>query len=139
MTAISTNTSPESGKVGTPYVILDSRQAGGYARSRARLARVVVPRLPQHITQRGNRRQQTFFCARAHMQVRDDRLVKLMPLLERVGDWGKFPSGGEAVAPGTARSAAGVEAETMDEFRPHEYTGSPLGSEGFVSGCWAAS
>ena len=28
----------------------------------ARLARVVVPNRPHHITQRGNRRQQTFFC-----------------------------------------------------------------------------
>ena len=28
----------------------------------ARLARVVVPGLPHHITQRGNRRQKTFFC-----------------------------------------------------------------------------
>ncbi len=28
----------------------------------ARLARVVVPEYPHHITQRGNRRQQTFFC-----------------------------------------------------------------------------
>ena len=28
----------------------------------ARLARVVVPGLPHHITQRGNCRQQTFFC-----------------------------------------------------------------------------
>ena len=28
----------------------------------ARLARLVVPGLPHHITQRGNRRQQTFFC-----------------------------------------------------------------------------
>ena len=28
----------------------------------ARLARFVVPGLPHHITQRGNRRQQTFFC-----------------------------------------------------------------------------
>ncbi len=28
----------------------------------ARLARIVVPGLPHHITQRGNRRQQTFFC-----------------------------------------------------------------------------
>jgi len=28
----------------------------------ARLARVVVPGVPHHITQRGNRRQQTFFC-----------------------------------------------------------------------------
>ena len=29
----------------------------------ARIARVVVPGLPHHITQRGNHRQQTFFCA----------------------------------------------------------------------------
>ncbi|MGZ6124824.1 MAG: transposase [Myxococcales bacterium] len=28
----------------------------------ARLARAVVPNLPHHVTQRGNRRQQTFFC-----------------------------------------------------------------------------
>ena len=27
-----------------------------------RIARVVVPRYPHHVTQRGNRRQQTFFC-----------------------------------------------------------------------------
>ena len=28
----------------------------------ARLARVVIPGMPHHITQRGNRRQPTFFC-----------------------------------------------------------------------------
>ena len=28
----------------------------------ARLARVVIPGRPHHITQRGNRRQPTFFC-----------------------------------------------------------------------------
>ena len=28
----------------------------------ARMARVVVPHFPHHVTQRGNRRQQTFFC-----------------------------------------------------------------------------
>ena len=28
-----------------------------------RLARVVAPGIPHHITQRGNRRQETFFCA----------------------------------------------------------------------------
>jgi putative transposase len=28
----------------------------------ARLARVVVPGMPHHVTQRGNRRQPTFFC-----------------------------------------------------------------------------
>ena len=28
----------------------------------ARIARVIAPNYPHHITQRGNRRQQTFFC-----------------------------------------------------------------------------
>ncbi|WP_426377646.1 transposase [Desulforudis sp. 1031] len=28
----------------------------------ARIARVVAPGVPHHVTQRGNRRQQTFFC-----------------------------------------------------------------------------
>jgi len=28
----------------------------------ARLARVIAPGLPHHITQQGNRRRQTFFC-----------------------------------------------------------------------------
>jgi len=28
----------------------------------ARIARVVAPNLPHHVTQRGNRRQETFFC-----------------------------------------------------------------------------
>ncbi|VAX04038.1 hypothetical protein MNBD_GAMMA20-1567, partial [hydrothermal vent metagenome] len=28
----------------------------------ARMARVVVPNYPHHVTQRGNRRQKTFFC-----------------------------------------------------------------------------
>ena len=28
----------------------------------AQIARVVAPGLPHHVTQRGNRRQQTFFC-----------------------------------------------------------------------------
>ncbi|MEW6359944.1 MAG: transposase, partial [Planctomycetota bacterium] len=29
----------------------------------ARMARAVAPGVPHHITQRGNRRQQTFFCS----------------------------------------------------------------------------
>ncbi|MFT5811537.1 MAG: putative transposase [Rubritalea sp.] len=28
----------------------------------ARMARVVIPEYPHHVTQRGNRRQKTFFC-----------------------------------------------------------------------------
>ena len=34
----------------------------GYSGGMARLARVVVPGVAHHITQRGNRRQETFFC-----------------------------------------------------------------------------
>ena len=33
----------------------------------ARLSRAVVPDLPHHVTQRGNRRQQTFFCAQDYL------------------------------------------------------------------------
>ena len=37
----------------------------------ARLARVVVPEVPHHVTQRGNRRQDTFFCADDYRLYRD--------------------------------------------------------------------
>lgn len=33
-----------------------------------RLARVVAPGIPHHITQRGNRRQETFFCAEDYQE-----------------------------------------------------------------------
>ena len=36
-------------------------QFGGRKRSMARIARVVVPGLPHHVTQRGNRREPVFF------------------------------------------------------------------------------
>jgi putative transposase len=196
----------------------------------ARLARVVVPEIPHHITQRGNRRQQTFFfsddysayvdlmaewCARhdveiwayclmpnhvhliaapesedglrraigeahrrysrrvnfregwrghlwqgrfasypmdeqyllaaaryvelnpvrarlverageyawssasAHLSGKNDRLVRVSPLLDRVEDWSEFLS----------RDVAAEEAELL---RRHERTGRPLGSESFV-------
>ena len=51
----------------------------------ARLARVVAPGLPHHVTQRGNRRQQTFFCQEDY-----DCYVQLMAqfcLAERVEIW----------------------------------------------------
>jgi putative transposase len=197
----------------------------------ARIARVVVPGVPHHITQRGNRRQQTFFCeedyaaylalmahwcgrcgvevwayclmpnhvhmiavpereeslaraigeahrrysrrvnlregwtgylwqgrfasfpmdeghllaaaryveqnpvrarlvararewrwssAAAHLDGRDDRLVKVRPLLERVEDWDDLLRG-----PASAAEAA--------LLRRHERTGRPLGAEGFLT------
>jgi len=47
----------------------------------ARLARLVVPGLPHHITQRGNRRQQTFFCD-------DDYVAYLDLMVEWCGEHG---------------------------------------------------
>lgn len=37
----------------------------------ARLARVVVPGLPHHVTQRGNRRQEVFFSPEDYAAYRD--------------------------------------------------------------------
>ena len=51
----------------------------------ARLARIVVPQIPHHITQRGNRRQQTFFSA-ADYQTYLDFLIKYCTR-ERVEIW----------------------------------------------------
>lgn len=47
---------------GTPYRLVDRWQCDWYPFAMARLARVVAAGLPHYITQRGNRRQQTFFC-----------------------------------------------------------------------------
>ncbi len=47
----------------------------------ARLARVVVPGMPHHVTQRGNRRQETFFCD-------DDYAAYLDLMTQRCGEEG---------------------------------------------------
>ena len=46
-------------------------------------------------------------------------MVKVKPLLERVGNWREFPLGG------------GSE-EEIERIRRHERTGRPLGNDGFV-------
>jgi putative transposase len=46
---------------GTPYLIIDNAAMEICYFSMARIGRVIVPGLPHHITQRGNRRQETFF------------------------------------------------------------------------------
>ena len=53
----------------------------GYDAGMARIARVVAPRVPQHITQRGNRCQQTFFCD-------EDYQAYLQLMAQRCGRWG---------------------------------------------------
>lgn len=46
---------------GTPYLIVDTAKTVWLVFQMARIARVVAPGMPHHVTQRGNRRQQTFF------------------------------------------------------------------------------
>jgi putative transposase len=58
--------------------------------------------------------------AAAHLRGIDDGLVKVGPLLEMVGDWKVFLSGG-------------IKEHEAVELRRSERTGRPLGSEGFVS------
>ncbi len=56
--------------------------------------------------------------ARAHLAGLDDKLVKVAPLLEMVGDWKLF--------------LGAVTDEEMEKIRRHERSGRPLGSECFV-------
>jgi len=57
--------------------------------------------------------------ARAHLAGRDDALVKALPLLEIVGDWPAFLSGG-------------LSSVDYAALRAHERTGRPLGDDPFV-------
>jgi putative transposase len=93
----------------------------------ARMARVVVPGYPHHVTQRGNRRQKTFFCdddyrtwssAYAHLAAQDDRLVRVKPMLDRMNDWATYLS-------------AECDEDT-EVIKLHTRTGRPLGSTDFV-------
>jgi len=94
----------------------------------ARIARIVVENIPHHVTQRGARRQQTFFCvddyqwssARAHLVGRDDLLVNTKPLLDLAPDWRSFLDGQP-------------DAEVTAALRRHESTGRPLGDDSFVA------
>ena len=56
--------------------------------------------------------------AQAHLAGKDDGLVKVLPLLEMVGDWKTF--------------LAGANEELLNDIRKHERSGRPLGSEEFV-------
>jgi len=56
--------------------------------------------------------------ARAHLEGKDDVLVKVRPMLDRVSNWSELLASGDQVL--------------FDDVRMHERTGRPLGSEGFV-------
>jgi putative transposase len=57
--------------------------------------------------------------ARAHLEGKDDLLVKTAPLLKMAGDWQSF-------------LGIGVREEDLALLRSRERTGRPLGSERFV-------
>ena len=104
-----------------------------------------APGLPHHITQRDNRRQQTFFreedymeyfspvraglaeksgdyqwsSASAHLTKKDDDLVNVPPLPEMAGGWRGFLS-------------EDISEQKRDVLRQYERNGRPLGSEHFV-------
>ena len=113
----------------------------------ARIARVVAAGIPHHITERGNRRQVTFFCAEdyqafieqnpvraglaglpweypwssaaAHVAGEDDALITVAPLLALVSNW-------------TDILATGAPEDEVQDLRRHERSGRPLGREPFV-------
>ena len=64
-------------------------------------------------------RQWRWSSARAHLSGRDDRLVKVAPLLAMVGDWKAF-----------LKSA--IAEEELRDLREHGRTGRPLGSPAFL-------
>jgi putative transposase len=58
--------------------------------------------------------------AAAHLAGEDDRLVRVAPLLDRVGDWREF-------------LAEGLSVEEAELLRQHERTGRPLGTKRFIA------
>ncbi|MFP6729383.1 MAG: transposase [Alphaproteobacteria bacterium] len=57
--------------------------------------------------------------AHAHLAGQDDRLVKVGPLLDAVGDWATFLAGG-------------LDETERDALRRHENSGRPLGNDAFI-------
>jgi len=56
--------------------------------------------------------------ARAHLTGKDDELVKVRPMLDRVNNWGELLAGGDQAL--------------YDQLRMHERTGRPLGGDSFM-------
>lgn len=83
----------------------------------ARLARIIAPGFPHHITQRGNRRQPTFF-QESDYWAYVELLAPDCPILQarEISNWGEY-------------LAEGSSPEERDRFQRHERTGRPLGSK----------
>ena len=97
----------------------------------ARIERVIAPGYPHHITQRGNRRQQTFFC--------DDDYLAYIELMAEwcqtykvdIWAWCLMPNHVHLIAVPTNTEGL-TPADEVETIHRHEGTGRPLGSEGFV-------
>lgn len=61
----------------------------------------------------------TWSSAGAHLNGKDDQLVRVSPLLDAVGDWKEF-------------LASGLRDDEREAIRKHERTGRPLGDEHFL-------
>jgi len=101
----------------------------------ARLAPVLAPGIPHHITWRGNRRQATLFCQEddqcdrelmaqfcrpEQVEIRDDSVVPAAPLLQ--------------LAPDSRRLLVSViREEELKVLCGDEHTGRPLGDEAFLA------
>ncbi len=59
--------------------------------------------------------------ARAHIEKRDDALVRVSPLLELISDWNEF-----------LKDELQEKEKEYQEFHQHERTGRPLGSGLFI-------
>jgi len=89
----------------------------------ARVARIIAEGHPHHITQRGNRRQRTFFGDEdyaAYLHLMAEWCKKCDIAVWAVTDWPTFLSDEE-------------EAAELDLLRRHARTGRPLGDPGFVA------
>jgi hypothetical protein len=87
----------------------------------AGIARIVVPGIPHHLTQLGNRRVRVFDSAAAHCGLRSDPLLAAdFPPRGVVADW---------------RAWLGTEEAAQIEFlRRQTRTGRPCGSHAFLAG-----
>jgi len=77
------------------------------------IARVTVPGVPHYISQRGNRRQKTFF-------IMKDIWGKPSPLNEIVYDWKEYLS-------------LILSEDDIRKLKRHERTGRPLGNKSFIT------
>jgi hypothetical protein len=86
----------------------------------ARMARLVIPGVPHHVTQRGNGRAPTFFRDDGLGLAADDGLTATGPVLERFSEIAE-------------RIAAGEDEATSARLRRAEQIGRPVGDAAFIA------